>query len=346
MIVTRLVSIFFFIFFSTGSLLAQNLPDTSKKPIEVTYGLFVKKLVPDFKSGMFYSEFYWWMIFENDSAETGWSNSDIVNMEYINAHETPVNAIQDEMIENRALRDGRFYYHGYHQGNFYFNPDFTLYPFDKQVLGIYFENLTIDASELIIKPDTASYRASKMEEKYFGISNDVINNKSVNYRIHKIELIQNTGIYNTNFGDPDFPSVSEYSRLNMNIYIDRSFIPFITKLIIPLAIILFLVYFVFFIPADKIDMAAALTVTSLLSAIAFQLSVNSDLAEIGYIIYVDKIFYTCYFLIAISMAESLWTFYLDNSGDERKKLMARRIDLVSRYLFPLIFFFSLYFFAQ
>jgi hypothetical protein len=121
--------------------------------------------------------------------------------------------------------------------------------------------------------------------------------------------------------------------------------PLITKLIIPLAIILFLVYFVFFIPADKIDIAAGLTVTSLLSAIAFQLSVNSDLPDIGYIIYVDKVFYSCYFLIAISMAESLYTFYLDKSGDEKKMNLALKIDVVSRFLFPVIFIGSVYLFA-
>ncbi len=69
-------------------------------------------------------------------------------------------------------------------------------------------------------------------------------------------------------------------------------------------------------------MAAALTVTSLLSAIAFQFSVNSDLPEIGYLIYVDKIFYTTYFLIAVAMVESLWTFFLDATGDDSKKNLA------------------------
>ncbi len=152
------------------------------------------------------------------------------------------------------------------------------------------------------------------------------------------------GVYNSNFGDPDFPSETIYSRLNISIFIDRSFVPFITKLIIPLAIILFLVYFVFFLPAEKIDIAAGLTVTSLLSAIAFQLSINGDLPDIGYIIYIDKIFYSCYFLIAITMAQSLYTFYLDKTEIPKKVKLAQQIDVIFRYLFPIMFFSSIYIF--
>jgi hypothetical protein len=164
--------------------------------------------------------------------------------------------------------------------------------------------------------------------------------------LERSEIASGIGVYNSNFGDPDFPAVSEYSRLTLSLYIGRRVSPYITKLFIPLAIILFLVYFVFFIPPDKLDMAAALTVTSLLSAIAFQLSVNGDLPEIGYIIYVDKIFYSCYFLIAIAMAESLLTFYLDASGNEKKQKLAKRIDLLSRFLFPVFFLLSIVLFAM
>ena len=67
-------------------------------------------------------------------------------------------------------------------------------------------------------------------------------------------------------------------------------------------------YFVFFLPAEKLDIAAGLTVTSLLSAIAFQTAMSTDIPAIGSITYIDKVFYTCYFLIALSMAQSLITY--------------------------------------
>ncbi len=320
---------------------AQNKPEL----IQVEYGIFVKKIVPDFKDGKFYSEFYWWIKFTNDSAQTGWSNDDIANIEYINAHESEIGSFGEEIQEIKTIGTNRYYYTGYHQGDFYFNPDYTSYPFDEQVLNITIENSLIPQNELKLVIDTASFIASQASPRHYGLSNDLLDMKSINFNIDKSEITSETGVYNSNFGDPEFPSESKYSRINVSVIINRSFVPFITKLIIPLAIILFLVYFVFFLPADKIDIAAGLTVTSLLSAIAFQLSVNGDLPDIGYIIYIDKVFYSCYFLIAISMAQSLYTFYLDKTEIPEKVKLAKRIDIVSRYLFPIIFVTSLYLFA-
>ena len=314
-------------------------------PIQVEYGIFIKKIVPDFKDGKFYSEFYWWIKFTNDSTQSGWTNEDIANIEYINAHESEIGSFADEVQEIKSIGPNRYYLTGFHQGDFYFNPDYTSYPFDEQVLNITIENSLIPENELELVIDTASFVASKSSPKHYGLSKDLLDNKSINFNIDKSEITSETGVYNSNFGDPEFPSESQYSRINVSVIINRSFVPFITKLIIPLAIILFLVYFVFFIPADKIDIAAGLTVTSLLSAIAFQLSVNGDLPDIGYIIYIDKVFYSCYFLIAITMAQSLYTFYLDKTEIPEKVKLAKRIDLISRYLFPIIFVACIYLFA-
>ena len=320
---------------------AQNKPEI----IEVKYGIFIKKIVPDFKEGKFYSEFYWWIKFTNDTTTSEWSNEEISNLEYINAHQSAIGSFGEEIQEIKTIGPNKYYYTGYHQGDFYFNPDYSSYPFDEQVLNITIENSLIPQNELRLVIDTDSYKASKSSPSHYGLSNDLLDNKSINFNIDKSELTIETGLYNSNFGDPEFPSESKYSRINVSVLINRSFVPFITKLIVPLAIILFLVYFVFFIPSDKIDIAAGLTVTSLLSAIAFQLSVNGDLPDIGYIIYIDKVFYSCYFLIAIAMAQSLYTFYLDKTEIPKKVLLAKRIDVVSRFLFPIIFVGSMYLFA-
>lgn len=340
----RIKLLFVFLSFTLLPFLLNGQTE-KKEPIRVVYGLFLKKVVPNFKEGTFYAELYWWVKFNNDSSLTGWSNEDITNIEYVNACQADHNDVASEIQEMKKLGKNEFYYTGYHQGDFYFNPDYRSYPFDVQTLNITIENSLIPSDELVFVIDTTSFLNSKSDRNFFGLSNDLLNNKNTNFNISRSEIYTTTGVYNSDFGDPEFPSETVYSRINTAIFIDRSFIPFITKLIIPLAIILFLVYFVFYIPADKIDIAAGLTVTSLLSAIAFQLSVNSDLPEIGYMIYVDKIFYSCYFLIAISMAESLYTFYLHLSGEERKMKLAVNIDIACRILFPLMFLFSIWVFA-
>lgn len=313
--------------------------------IVVNYGIYLKKLVPNFKEGRFYSEFYWWAIFENDSLISGFSNDQIVNFEYINGYKTEVGGIRKEIEEVKNLGNNRFYYTGLHQGEFYFTPEFRMYPFDHQSLAIGIENSLIPIDQLRFVPDSASYLKTSKSRNYWGLSEELINTKNSSYNILKTEIFTSSNPYNTNFGDETLPSETNFSRITANIVLSRSIAPYISKILIPLVIILLLVYMVFFLPAKKIDIAAGLTVTSLLSAIAFQLSISGELPEIGYIIYVDKIFYTCYFLIAASMALSLYTYYLDASGVKDQKRKAERIDVICRIVFPLFFVFSLIFFA-
>ena len=309
-----------------------------KKPIDLKFGMFLKNISPDFKNSKFHAEFYWWTIFENDSTVTGHSNTDILNIEYVNGIAVSTGAFKGEIIDMKDLGNHKFYYTGFHQGDFYFSPDFKMYPFDKQRMDIVIENILLENKLLKIVPDSVSYIKSKQERKFWCLSNDILaNNNQSSSHIYKTELVEGEGKYNSDFGYDQAPAEEIYGRSTLSVFIDRSLLPYISKFIIPLMIILLLVYFVFYLPAEKIDIAAALTVTSLLSAIAFQSSINNDLPEIGYIIYVSKIFYTCYFLIAISMALSLMTFYLYNTQDQQKLLLSKRIILWVRFIFPLVF---------
>ena len=335
----KTLAILIAVLFCVASVSAQQ------KPLQIRYGIFVKKINPDFKSATFNAEFYWWAIFENDTSASGIGKNEMVNFEYVNAVNAEVDGAQKEIQEFRSIGTNKYYCTGFHQGNFYFNPDFRRYPLDIQVLNIVVENSLLTEDQLTILPDTSSYRLSGQPENFHGISEELVNSRTQNYRFSNTKIWSETGVYNSNFGDPAFEPQSRYSRLIFSLAIDRAFVPYISKLLIPLMIILFQVYFVFYLPPHKIDIAAGLTVTSLLSAIAFQLSFAEELPEIGYIIYVDKIFYTCYFLIATSMAQSLWTFYLDASGEPEKMAKAIRLDRQFRFIFPLAFLIALVLFG-
>jgi hypothetical protein len=337
-----------FLFFAALLFPAINISAEESKNdsvITVKFGFYVKKIDPDFKQGKFHTEFYWWAIFENDSSRTGFSNDDIIDIEYVNGFNCEVGGFKNEIVEQKEQSKNVFYYTGFHQGDFYFSPDFTLYPFDVQKLDIIVENAVLPDYQLRFVVDSASYVLSEQNKKFWGASDDLLNARNSNYRILKTVNQASRGLYNSNFGDVTFPNKVYYGRTTCSVFIDRSIIPYISKLLIPLMIILLLVYFVFYLPAERIDIAAGLTVTSLLSAIAFQLAVNGDLPDIGYIIYVDKIFYMCYFLISLSMAQSLITFYLDKSGDPKKVKLSVNLDLIFRILFPVLFFAFTFIFA-
>ncbi len=94
-------SLILFIIWLPISLLAHSQSYTS--PIKVEYGIFIKKIVPDFKEGKFYSEFYWWIKFTNDSSQTGWTNDDIANIEYVNACDSKIGSFSEEVQEKKIL---------------------------------------------------------------------------------------------------------------------------------------------------------------------------------------------------------------------------------------------------
>ncbi|MBK9735964.1 MAG: hypothetical protein IPO92_13800 [Saprospiraceae bacterium] len=309
--------------------------------IIVSYGLYIRQMVPDFKAGKFYSEFYWWTRFQNDSTITKIGNDEIMNLEYVNGFQNDVGKIKSEITNIIKQADHYYVYQGLHQGEFYFNTDFRSYPIDKQQLTISVESVNLLIDKLKIIPDTSSFLKSDKSKKFWGVSDELLDSKNFGFNIYKAEIKSDSGYYNSNFGDDFFPDKTNYGRITSTIFINRSFIPYISKLIIPLLIILFLVYLVYYIPPPKVEMASAITVTSLLSAIAFQLSISGNLPDIGYIMYVDKIFYCCYFLIAMTMALSLICFHIDKSGKPKQQVIAQNIHMIFRVIFPFMFLASL-----
>ena len=107
--------------------------------------------------------------------------------------------------------------------------------------------------------------------------------------------------------------------------------PYVVKMLIPLLIILLLTYLVFFVPAQELEVAAGLTVTSVLACIAFQFTLAANMPDVGYIITSDHIFHLSYLLIMLTMAKTVLTFNLEKSG---KGELSKRIERWARVVYP------------
>jgi hypothetical protein len=98
---------------------------------------------------------------------------------------------------------------------------------------------------------------------------------------------------------------------------------------------------VFFIPAQSLELACSLTVTSLLAAIAFQWTISDDLPNIGYLTTVDRIFYLAYLLIMLAMLQTVWTYNLVKNDNEK---LAIKLEIIGRWVYPILFIgFTLFF---
>ena len=142
--------------------------------------------------------------------------------------------------------------------------------------------------------------------------------------------------YNSNFGDPEIHNFETYSRISFNIFIERNPFGILAKISLPLFVVLFLAYLVFFIPDYEIGTASALTVTALLAGIAFEWTIKDSLPKVSYLTLIDKLFYLVYFFIFYAMVQTIITFNL-SKGSEKNKLLSANIEEKSKYIFPILF---------
>lgn len=330
--------------FAATSVMAQ-------KPIVIKYGIQVQKINPNFKDGTFFTEFHWWMSFKNDSTVTGITFDEIMNLQYINASGVSPSGVKKEIQEVKRRGNHEYYVVGLHQGSFLFYPNYKQYPFDVQKLPIKIDHANLPVEQLVFELDTNSYIKSKQERNFWSLSQELVGRESLVYKIKGAQSATFVGTYNTDFGDIDFPPTSTMSRYVNEISIHRSIMPFISKLIIPLLFILCLTYMVFFIEADKFDSARGLSVTSMFSAFAFQMTATRDLPDVGYVIYVDKVFYLAYFLIAMSIVFVIIRYNIDKrkGAEEQEKnrvdAKIKIMNIVGKILFPIFFLGGAYLFA-
>lgn len=280
----------------------------------------------DWNNGTFRADLYWWVLYPQPS---NWEETqNIESLEFING----------EIIEERRnrlqerKRVGTQVYASYRTiARFHFNSDFRNYPFDRQRFPIVIEHEVMPVTRFVLKDDVASYKRSQSNSKFQGLG------KSVH-----IPDLQVIGVrrefsayeYNTDFGDPTAPLATGFSRVVLAIEVQRQFAPFLIKMVVPLVIILLLAYLVFFVPAQELDVAVGLTVTSVLACIAVQYTLDSEIPDVGYLIASDRIFHLCYFLIMLAMAETVLTFNLAKRG---RGALSRTLERYARGVFPLAF---------
>ena len=72
--------------------------------------------------------------------------------------------------------------------------------------------------------------------------------------------------------------------------------------------------------------------TSLLTCVAMNLTVSSNLPEVGYLVASDKFFICTYGLIFVTLAETVWTFALASDG---RLDYANRVERWFRWGFPI-----------
>ena len=77
-----------------------------------------------------------------------------------------------------------------------------------------------------------------------------------------------------------------------------------------------------------------ISVTSMLTLIAFIFATTNMVPRLGYLTLLDRFIVFSTILVFLALVESLTTVYLVS---KEKKELAMRVDLISRFVFPIFF---------
>lgn len=108
----------------------------------------------------------------------------------------------------------------------------------------------------------------------------------------------------------------------------------LTKFFLPLFVIVLVSMSVFWVDPHDLASQVGIGVTCLLATIAFQLTQATTLPEVAYLTLADLVYVAAYLMIALSLAESLYTNLLARRGQAERAL---RVDAFCRWAFPAAF---------
>lgn len=292
---------------------------------KVKVGFYVDNIRDlDLRARRFVLDFYVWIRFPG----VGKEYEDFEKLEFVNG--------KIERLEEQDRRDdgGNTYVCWRAEASFHQNFTVRDYPFDVQQLEIILEHPFLETRELVYAHDIESYENSLAPKNRWGIRNGL---SLPEWKVLGTSLDVKDYVYETDFGFSDAPGQmvgSKYSRLTLAIKLERISAPYFFKIILPLALILFIAYLAFFIPPSELMSATGVALFSLLATVVFYTTVTSNLPEVGYLVASDKFFIATIALIFLNLVQSVATYNLARRGRDE---IAFRIEVACRVIFPIVY---------
>lgn len=124
------------------------------------------------------------------------------------------------------------------------------------------------------------------------------------------------------------------SAYHLRISANRERVFYVWKIIVPLCLIVFMSWTVFWINPGQFGPQIGLSATSMLTLIAFQFATTNMVPALGYFTTLDEFITGSTILVFLALVQSLATSFLVSQD---KQALGLQIDRISRYVFPVIF---------
>jgi hypothetical protein len=266
-------------------------------PDEVIVGVYINDIQQlDLQTHSYAMDFYVWL---------RWSNPDInpsATLEYMNPFQLWGHIPTPLYEEPQALSDGSFYMAFRYQGQFNSKLPLEKYPFDNQSLIVEFEDNSVGASRQIFVPDT----------------NPVTMNPEMTlpgYVLGVPTLTVSSKPYPTNFGDTSLAELEPYSRVTFAVPVHRPTVTYAIKIILPIFLIVICGALVFFIHPSYVEGRIGMGISALLTLVVLQLTTNSQLPEVDYLMMIDMLYFVSYIYVVAGLAQVVRTTWTAHAGE-------------------------------
>jgi len=191
--------------------------------------------------------------------------------------------------------------------------DLKRFPFDRQMLLLQIESFRFTAAD--VKFLARDMRQLKSPAAFLP-----------DWEIDDVSQNIDTDNYN--------PDEHVYSRYTFDIQVARKRGYYAWNVFLPLTFITLLVWAVFFITPEDVATRSAVSITSLLTAIAFSLVISGTRPRVSYLTFMDAVFLNAYFLIFLTTASVIaGHFLIVRSGNPES---AQRLSRAGQRYFPLL----------
>lgn len=258
----------------------------------------------DQASNTFYADAYVWLRWTGDIDPSS-------TIEFTNMVEEWGKLLEPLMEKPKELPDGSQYQQFRLEGRFVQPFSLADYPLDRHSLSIRVEDTSNGAKQLAFVIDQES---SGVDQKL-----EIPGWKLQGWRGETLEHA-----YGSNFGEVDQPS--NYSVADFEMVIERPLSFFLWKQMLPLAIVVMAALVGLLINPRSLDARLALPMGALLSAIFLQKGYSDTLPDLGYLVFMDKIYLLAYPLILIVLIRSIVAFTTAQDASDSELNTMRSID--------------------
>ena len=241
-----------------------------------------------------------------------WRNPDIDpsrSFEFLNAFELWGHILTYETGKPEVLPDGTYYQVLRNQGKFNTKLPLERYPFDTQHLRVLIEDSAADERELVYVPD----------DDPIALSADLT---IPGWDIGDPSLKVVSNQYDSSFGDPRVAKLS-YSRASFDLPVTRPKGTYALKLLLPMLLVALTALLSLSVHPSYVEARVGIGITALLTLVALQLTSNSSLPEVNYLLLLDKLYILSYAFVVVTLAMIVRHSWIDMEADIAT---ARRID--------------------